>query len=380
MKMGKRVGIITMHRVLNYGSALQAYALQKKITDLGFNCEIIDYVYPNNHHQNNVKKSLKSKLYYWLSVTPGIRLLKQMKRMIPLFWKEYFKLSPITFHSKEELKANYPNYDIYITGSDQVWNPRFVKDDYSFLLDFVSHDCRKISYASSFSCNTLDASLRNKYSEFLKQYNSLSVRENNSRFLIKQLINKDAEVTVDPTLLLSLDEWSGLCAVHTGKISKIIRKKYILAYLLFYAFESRPYVFDLLKYIQREKGYKVVFIGNKPRGFEGDSISVGGIYPGDFIHLFKNASFVVTTSFHGTAFAVNFGIPFYSVVNDINSGDDRQVSLLEQLGIKNRLVPLNTPFNNINNQFESEIIKTKLEKLRNNSLSFLKNALHNTIQ
>lgn len=153
--------------------------------------------------------------------------------------------------------------------------------------------------------------------------------------------------------------------------------KYILCYFLNYTFNAYPYVNDLAKHIQRLTGYKLLIVGRPPQNLSFRNIHYKiDINPIEFVSLIKNASLVLTTSFHGTVFAANLEVPFYSIVNEINGLDSRQQCILEALGLEHRLIDINTPFPTtdlLNCNFN--IASQKMKQLRSKSISFLQSAL-----
>lgn len=378
----KTVGIITMHKVVNYGSALQAYALQKVIADMGYNCEIIDYIYPNSYHlneqelQQTLKITWKSYVMKYLPVKSAWRNIQSRKDKIKKFWEKYFKLGSRVYLTPGELQNAPPVYDIYVTGSDQVWNPRFMKGDPSFFLSFAPDGAQKVSFSSSFACAEIPDSHVSAYKKLLSEYSHISVREQNGARLIKGLLGRDMTVTLDPTLLLTPVEWKNLCPASKRKSPK----KYILAYVLSYAFNVIPYIYDLIKHVRKELDYEVVFLGVVPKELKHVAKSAIGIGPLEFLELFENASFVVTSSFHGTSFAVNYNIPFYTVVDHNGSKDDRQLSLLRTLGIESRAVPVGTDFSALRQEaWDAEEVQRNLAIQRDSSLLYLGEALRGPV-
>ena len=369
----KTIGIITIHKVYNYGSILQAFALQTVCERLGFQVEIIDYRFPNafhfakmerESHQKNVKAFVLKFCY-------GFALYKQ-HRAIDCFVSQYLHLSERKYASPDELKASPPQYDIYMTGSDQVWNPRYCYGDPSFLLHFVPAGRGKIAYAASIGNVIAEKSIADEYKKLLAEYQAISVRELSSRFLLQKLIHKDVPVVLDPTLLLSPSEWA-----------KLMRKpqqqeKYILCYYLNYSFDPYPYVDQLTTYLHEQTGYKIVRIVRPPERLLNRKMNFRvGLAVGDFLSLIAGASLVVTTSFHGTAFALNFSVPLFSVVAHRDGTDSRQISLLESVGLGARVLALGDPYPT-KEQLPCDYgeAQKKLELLRKDSLAFLKNSLN----
>lgn len=369
----KTIGIITIHKVYNYGSILQAFALQTVCERLGFQVEIIDYRFPNAFHFAKMeceshKKNVKA---FILKLCYGLALYKQ-HRAIDCFVSQYLHLSERKYASPDELKASPPQYDIYMTGSDQVWNPRYCYGDPSFLLHFVPAGRGKIAYAASIGNVIAEKSIADEYKKLLAEYQAISVRELSSRFLLQKLIHKDVPVVLDPTLLLSPSEWA-----------KLMRKpqqqeKYILCYYLNYSFDPYPYVDQLTTYLHEQTGYKIVRIVRPPERLLNRKMNFRvGLAVGDFLSLIAGASLVVTTSFHGTAFALNFSVPLFSVVAHRDGTDSRQISLLESVGLGARVLALGDPYPT-KEQLPCDYgaAQKKLELLRKDSLAFLKNSLN----
>lgn len=371
----KSVGILTMHRVINYGSVLQAYATQEIVEKLGYKAIVIDYVFPNNYHieqKSNSFRSLLSKIYHRLFPTTND---KKTNRIIQ-FIEKHLHLSPNKYQSPEKLKINTPTYDIYLVGSDQIWNPIHMKGDGTFLLNFITESKPKISFSSSFAIRKIPDGYIDHYKSSLEKFNHISVRENNGKKLIKELIGKDVLVTLDPTLMLEAKEWGKLANIEPNKF---INQKYILLYALNYAFNPEPYIYDLLFKLQERTGLKIYSFTKLPKFYISKSVEyVIDSSPIEFLQAFENASYVVTSSFHGTAFAVNFGIPLYSIVAEESSHDDRQVSLLGTLGITNCLIKKNSLIKNPEEvMYDKEMVKRKLNELRKHSMSYLSEALTN---
>ncbi|MCD9544469.1 hypothetical protein GLP24_06365 [Photobacterium carnosum] len=370
MEVKKKVGVITMHRVINYGSFLQTYATQKIINDMGFCCEIIDYKFPNEWQYNNglpdlrnIKTVIHDRIYP-LGLLKSHRKRKSIENAI----NDYLDLS-VEYNSPEEILNNPPEYDTYITGSDQTWNVKHTRGDNTFLLAFSPPKSKKISFSASMADNSLSDIYISDFKKYLKEYSKISIRDSNANKVIKELTGNFAEVTLDPTLALSFKEWSDF-SKNKKEIYK--GKKYIIFYLITHSFDPRPYIYELLLKLQKETGLEVYSFTDIP-GNQGIKYkNCSDISVEHFLQLFENASYVVTSSFHGTAFAANFGIPMYSVVNDLGCADDRQSSLLSKLNIKNCLVKVGDKFDKINPKYNIKDEQKELEKLRNITKEYLK--------
>lgn len=372
----KTIGIITIHKIYNYGSAFQAYALQHVCEEMGFKVEIIDYKFPNEFHADNKYKTqgdTQPNEPKWIKLLFAKALMRQHKG-IDAFVKSYQHLSSKAFSSPDELKAQAPAYDVYITGSDQLWNPRFCNGDPAFMLHFAPDNALKISYAASIGANAIPDELNLRYKELLSRYAHIAVRENSGKQIIKDITGKYADVVLDPTLLLNKDEWNRIAAPK-----RQFNKNYILCYYLNYTFNSFPYVDQLADYMQKQTGYEIVRVSRPPHQlFIPHTHFRVGATPEEFLALVRDAEMVLTTSFHGTAFAVNYGKSVFTVVKDRNASDSRQVSLMENLGLEKQILSITDAFPSKDRFcYNVEREQKRLKVLRQQSLNYLKNALKN---
>lgn len=370
----KKIGIITIHKINNYGSVLQAYALQKVCESLGFKTELIDYLFPNEWQIRNkyaTTEDLLEKEPKWIKLLFAYSLIRQHKG-ISTFVKKYQNLSSKSYSSPSELEENPPEYDIYITGSDQLWNPRYCNGDPSYLLHFAPDKSRKVSYAASFGTKSIPYELTPLYHDLLARYDKISVRESEGVSVIKSIIGREAEVMIDPTLLLDMNDWNAI-----SNPRRLINKKYILCYFLNYTFNAFPYVDQLATYIQKQTGFEIVRVARPPHrlSFSHTKYLVGAS-PEEYLSLVRDAELVLTTSFHGTAFALNYGKPVLSIVKNKDDNDSRQASLMNRLGLEQQIVSISDPFPTFG-QWNYNIAEeqSKLAELRNKSLSFLRGAL-----
>lgn len=392
MAIKKKVGIITMHKVPNFGSALQAYALQQKVDSLGCDAEIVDYYYPNEYHcekQGLAYFPQRSLVRLFLLNVVGqillfLRIDKFRKRSIESierfrlqknyrrFYRKYFKLSRF-YGSMDAIKNNPPDYDVYMTGSDQVWNSRFTGDDSAFFLGFAGTGKPKVSYAASISNRGIDKEYEKKYQQYLKEYKSISVREASTAKIVSDLTGRDVSVVCDPSLLLDKDEWLKICPKKT-----LVEGEFLLLYVQSYSFDPYPNIVSFTQRMAERLGLKVVVLMGLKEGYAVDGATVFETAgPFEFLQLFRDARFVITTSFHGTAFALNFGKDFYSVVKNIDGEDCRIADFLRQCSAEHHLLEIDS--------LESEEClpeaKTSdeetlgLQQFRNQSLDFLRDTL-----
>lgn len=373
----KSIGIITIHKINNYGSVLQAYALQKVCEELGYDVEVIDYDFPNDFHRQHVLKlndedsSPTQNEPKWIKALFGLALMRQHKG-IRRFVKHYLHLSNKNYTSPEQLSANPPIYDIYITGSDQLWSPRHCQGDPTFMLHFAPDEALKISYAASIGSDNIPNQLITKYKELLGRYAAISVRETSGAEIIERIIGSRASIVLDPTLLLNRNQWNKI-----AKGNRIFKDKYILCYFLNYSFNAFPYVDELAEHIRRQTGFKIVRVARPPHTLNWrDNKYKIGASPEEFLSLVRDAEIVLTTSFHGTAFAVNYGRPVLTIVKSKDSSDSRQVSLMNNLCLNRQIVELESDFPDYNMaKYDTYEEQEKLEKLRKESLEYLIHSL-----
>jgi hypothetical protein len=365
--MNRNIGIITMHRVLNYGSALQSYALQYSIQKLGGSCELIDYYYPNiNKSDDHRKYKLNdiAQLYYKY-------FMHKKERLFEEFYLKYYFLSKTSYYNKEILHQYPPVYDMYVTGSDQVWNVNNLKEDTSFLLSFAPMEAKKIAYAASFAVKDIPEQYRPMYKKYLLRYNAITVRDESGCQILKSLANINADVTLDPVFLLDANDWNVLA--NTSKLA-IKKEPYILVYALAYAYNPYPYLTKLIRAIKKQSKMHIVLLSfsiKQSIGLNNVTNLHSAVSPEDFLKLFRDAAFVITTSFHGTAFALNFFRPFYVVLDTDLTGDNRIYSLLKLIGAEDRAIKKGQIFSDFNMDMSYANIKKALESHRVKSKQFL---------
>lgn len=324
-----KVGFITMHRVDNYGAVLQTYALSKTLIDKGFEPYVIDYVperckltYQLKTVRSDRNKSLFHKVFY-IVVSAPIRLFIFYR--FNSFIKRYVQLTNKKYKTLQELKQIGGKFDIYMTGSDQVWNSGFSGEiDPAFLLGFVDKNMKKVSYAASFGKSSLAKEEKPKMKEYLSQYSYVTVRENEGVEILEDL-GLEGKQVLDPTLLLNREQWSEIA----GK--PILEEKYVLIYQL----NPNKEVIECAKKLAEKYGLKIVKFGRDIKKQEGVNINFAFSKPENFVNLILNAQFVVTDSFHGTAFSLNLNTQVYVVYPPKFSG--RLQSILELTNLTNRI-------------------------------------------
>lgn len=378
----KTIGLLTMHRVKNYGSFLQTFATYLFLSKKGYKCEIINYDYPNEYH-NKVYLSHHQQIDNKKKYSVFIRLIRKICNFFVCDNTSIFELrmnnffmNRVTMTSliKDTDLAKISNcYDVYLTGSDQVWNPFYVGTDSTFLLSWVDPTKKKISYASSFAIREMPKDYLKMYQRCLSQFSHISVREKNDD--LAKTLGISPKIVLDPTFLLSKTEW----AEHFDCKTRLIEEPYILCYLLSYSFSPFPYVYELINQIKHKLGLKAVVINGDSYNIYLNNTIFNNCGVEEFVNLFYNCNFVITSSFHGTAFAINFNKPFCTIIKDEKYNDNRQTSIIEQLGIDNKcIIKVGTPVKDVQLPFfDYSIINEKLDFYRTESKDYFINAIEN---
>jgi len=329
-----RTGILTFHYAHHYGAQLQAYALMRAISLLGADCEIINYVRKDNIEASSLfKKQLtpRSVLSNLDTLMHYGKFRKRHDRFNSFVQKE-MKLSEKFYGSYEELVKDPPVYDVYVCGSDQIWNPLIFREgtyDPAFFAEFASGG-RRVSYAPSFGISTIPENRREQLAQMLAKFTHLSVREKQGEKIIREITGRDAVTVLDPTLLLTGDQWS------TKAVPPDSQEPYILCYFITDAGKYGQYV----KALSDKYRLPVVSLCGSRRVVPQMARKVLDAGPAEFLGLFKGASVVCTDSFHGTVFSINFKKDFYSFdsSNDpVKAVNSRLHNILDMTGLEARL-------------------------------------------
>ncbi len=300
-----KICTITCQHAYNYGARLQTYALAHYLQKQGHEVQVIDYRpdYMRGDVQVLFWPGLSVKQLGKLFLQFPARLRTKLRQpYFDNFSKQFIPLTKRTYWTIEELRADAPDADMYIAGSDQIWNTSFLNGtDLGYYLDFGSKCTRRISYAASFATEDIIPAAREFVRNNLARFDAISVREHSALAILESLGYSGAEV-LDPVFLLSKSEWETL-ADDSGKGEK---------YVLVYDFMSSTSVREEAKRIASEQHLSIFSVGDKHLRYCKRNYIYAG--PQTFLGLIRNATHIVSNSFHGTAFAMIFGIP-YTVVN-----------------------------------------------------------------
>ena len=331
----KKVSTVTFHKAQNYGSVLQTYALQSFVRQLGAtHGEEIDYTVIDV--QPRTQKGLYSIYKKGLSLTNIVKnsvawwyrkQLHTKQEKFAEFLDTHVSLTQ-NYPTIEDLYANAPSSDYFISGSDQIWNVRSCDFEDYFYLDFVK-DAKKISYATSFGPLKIDWDKydRDKYASLLGAYDHISTREVGSADNVLLLTGKQPHIHVDPTLLLSMDEWREIQSTANYNNGE---------YILLYCLEPSKAQLKIVKKISKKLGLPVVITKyNNKNDIFNSFVKRYDTGPLDFLSLVDNAKMVITSSFHGTAFSLIYRKKFY-VLN--GKTDNRISDILDKTGLLDRSI------------------------------------------
>lgn len=376
------IGLVTCFEVYNYGSQLMSLALQMMMEELGYPCEQINYVPKRDLHYicsvpfkltNQAliehKRELKQKQNLVEQSSEQTRLFQKKKEAFDRFIKENMNLSkPAVGYRALTQLAN--QYDCVLLGSDQVWHPMNLEGDFKNLM-FVPDRIPKISYGASFSVNDIPKNQIRRTKQYLNRIPYKSVREKQGADLIGELTGENVPVVLDPTLMTTMKQWK-------DKIDKklVPGEPYIFTYFLGKDPANRKRVLELKK----ETGLKVAAIdlyNIENVNYIDWPVDCAG--PGDFVGLIQGAKYICTDSFHGTVFSILNEKKFVTFLRyaggATNAGNSRIGSLLEQLGLMNRIYADGAVQKQIDQGIDYVLVNEKLDTLRETSWTFLKNAL-----
>lgn len=369
-----KIGIISYHIEPNYGTMLQAYALEKAIKREGVKCEYINY-FP--YKKPSRLKCLVKRIIDFL----GIKLknnefdffsTKAFKSTILAFNKfhrNYIGISESQYYSDTIHESN-ELYDYFIVGSDQTWSPYMTSmNNCMNFLQFVSDNNKKRAYAPSIGTTHINELYLKTLINELRTFEFISCRERSNCKLLASNIDKPVNYVLDPTLLLSPNEWNSI-AVSPA----MAPKSYILAYIL----GEKECVSEYAENLGKAKGLPVYYIVTRPC-YLTKTNNLTGIGPEHFLGLIRDAAFVVTDSFHGSIFSINYGVNFYSFAkrkinnNDASNDNDRIIEFLKELNLENRFKEDDDGTYEENISYSN--VETILSKLRADSKEYLRNII-----
>jgi coenzyme F420-reducing hydrogenase beta subunit len=369
-----KVALLSFHNAYNYGAALQAFGLQCAVEQIGVDCEYIDYV--NEHRKNaydmsfQLKTAIKEKkVVRAVKVVVGMPIIGKRGKAFDRFYSKYLKKTAMIFHTSKEAEILNEKYDRFIVGSDQVWNPENNGSDMAFLLDFVKDSKKKISYSSSFGISDIPDKFIDKYQLLLSDFSCIAVRESQGVDLVRSLTGKNAFLVLDPVFLAGKSKWDELRKEDNWNQ----RKKYIF----FYTNRSTQ-VEDFLMTGYKMDGFEKHILSSHvtPTDFLNPNTKVcTSMSPERFLNEVADAELVVTASFHCLAFAIIFHKKFCVLLTGDYGKDERILSLLKIVGLEDRILDINTSYEDLIRDIDYEIVDNKLSEYYEVSFSYLKHAI-----
>lgn len=362
-----KIALITIHHANSYGGMLQALASQTVLSKYG-EVSIIDY------KSNHLAKTMML-IRFGTEPRDLLRMGKDLFRLIPRYkiLKKFTAFNRKYFHLTKECKNHHDlealtsEFDVFVCGSDQIWNPKVIGElDSAYFLNFA-HTKKKIAYASSAGSYEFSSSEQHKIKEYLSTFSDLALRERNTSEYISELLdNKPVTTVIDPTLMLNKTQWHELVQWEQEPSPE--------PYIFVYTLQKDDFVKNMINQIAEILKLKVIAIDQSPfLGYHCDT-HYKDADPTLYLKLIAEASFVITNSFHGTAFATNFCKPFITIRPQ--SGINRVENYLTSIGLEKRLL-LND--NNLSAILEENIDFTVVEQslllLRNRSEDYLNEAL-----
>ena len=365
-----KIALVTIHNTNNYGAIFQAFALQVVLSNYG-DVQIINY---NNRHLSSSFDLVRFKpsVHGLLGSGKDIFRLLPRHRVINKFIEFLNKNMKMTkaYSSAELNQGEGGIFDCYVAGSDQIWNPACVSQKHTldpiYFLAFSPKGARKISYASSLGAYQFSDQEKLKLTEYLGDFYEVSVREKDAQLFLQEVLGRTVNHVLDPTLLLSKKEWFESVGLleYAGQKEK---------YILLYTVPKAPLIRSAVYFFSKKMGLKVISIDQGLSAGAKVDKHIRDAGPLDFIRLFSEAEFVITDSFHGVCFSLNFGKPF--VVVSPGKYANRIESLLSLVGLEDKMVKSDADFYNFKADICFESAHEKLLDARSASLNVLSMSL-----
>lgn len=327
----RNIGIITFHNAHNYGACLQVYALQNYLISRGHNVEIIDYDSNITKHYNLVIPKFRKNLIILVKqLLNNVKYYKSRKQNADNFIdfsKNHLRISTKHYKNIQMLKKDVMNYDTLICGSDQIWNTSLIgKCDEAYLLNFGPSSIRRLSYAASIGSDTIPLRYIPKFKKNLSKFNAISVRENEMVAQIKEISSKEISVVVDPVFLINKDVW-----IRNFHLKKYVEQPYIFVYSV----TVNPFLDECANKLVKLTGLKIVCFNNDNLDSNVAEL-ISSCSPEKFVNYIYNAEYVISNSFHATAFSIIFEKKFFVVPHaTLNS---RIMNLLSISGLEERQI------------------------------------------
>ncbi len=358
------IKVITRHAPSNYGSLLQSIATVKVIGQLGHKCEIIDYRREDESGFKMILTSLALKpewnnnplkkiIYILVRYPAELMASRKFARMRSRYLRMTQKYTTV-----EQLSGI--ESDVFMTGSDQVWGPtQNGKYDEAYFLSFVGPEAKKVAYASSFGRSNFEKEVLKEYKGLLSSYDSITVREDSAIEMLEGMNVSCLGHVLDPTLLLSGEDWDKY-------IDKEIDGKYVLVYQIHNDINLNEYAKKFAEKVNLPLLRVSPSLHQFSRG--GDFKYLPDI--GEFLAYIKNCTYLITDSFHGTVFALNYNKQFIDILPN-NHTESRNLSILKLTGLEDRIVTDFDDFSIADRTIDYTSINKIIEDQRQKSIAIL---------
>lgn len=357
----KKVAFITVHVGYNFGSVLQSIATSKIIESLDKEALLINYIPDRVTFHRYYKRMSKGIVPFIKGIVTMPNFIKN-NRIYASYLSKYCKLSaPI--YDNDNFVQKCPIADFYVTGSDQVWNSKHnegFNDRYYFAQ--TPDEAIRISFASSFGETELSEEHTAKIKSLLSRYRAISVREDSAKKIIENM-GLEATHLLDPTFMLNKEQWQPYMS------NRKIKENYLLIYIPYNTLDKEA-IFNAAREIAKQKGLKVVTFSWDWRKDKMADKTIRYANPGDFLSLMYHADYVITNSFHGTAFSINLNKQFSVFMPSAFS--TRVRSIIELCGLEERMVCNEFDIVKANKPIDYKSVNAILDKERARSIEFLK--------
>lgn len=385
------IGLVTCYFHPNYGSMLQAYATQKILQEWDISCENIcidgikkevdgakmkfylRQIYNPQVLTGTILRIAKKKIYITIKRNTLAKCLNKRTRCFNDFKEKQFIVSE-EYESKQQLSEKCIKYSAVVVGSDQLWLPSNIDADY-YTLSWVPDHIKKVSYSTSFGTDFLPKKQQEAAKQFLSRFEYISVREKTGQRMVREYTNMEVPIVCDPTLLFTAEEW--MCIQNEPAI---FQESYILCYFLGNNREDREFA----KRLRELTGCKIVALLHldeyiaKDEGYA--DVTPYDIGPGELLNLIRNATYIVTDSFHGSVFSIIYRKLFFTSERVRTAGllctNSRIDNLFEITGITGRKIHGNENVAEcMEREIDYDVVHQKLEALRATSKKYLQDAL-----
>ena len=356
-----KIGLMTFPNSWSHGASLQMYALYTALVGLGHEVEVINYFNETALRPEQGKHSLFGFVRSMVKTAIHHEKFKKFRA-----FEKYtvVKYPSRPFSNRNALSSVGERYDCAVCGSDQVWNPNITGGDLAYFLNFCSPQTKRVAYAPSFGLEHLPNEFSQAVKRELSLFTSLSVREEKGCRIIKDLIGQSVPTVLDPTFLLSRDAWQSLeRSVPYAKGE----------YVLYYTVSPTEELYRFCEHLSTCLGMKIILVGGNVFSKNTDRlIHAYDIAPDELLYLIHHAAYIVTNSFHGLAFSIQYQKNFY--INLSSQTNSRLEQLLGLLDLEDRVIGRISD-KKMTAPIDYSVVQEKLTPLREASLNFLKNAI-----